>query len=169
MLAWWGGLRGDLSFLWSSAPVVQKILMGWRVAYLKQGFRGEGQRKPKVTVVCVCCEWTAVFPAFFSVRADGREIQPPDLLGQENTRVGMFWGRHHMRRDKKVWASVSAAAHKPSSVNGVYHDAPARLVVRIYISVAKHSAQTSLSKWPMFNGYYLGSVIIIINGRIKTS
>lgn len=80
-LVGWAGGR-TLSPL-SSAPVVQKILMGWRVGLTSsRDSEGKARRKPKVMVVCVCCEWTAVFPAFFSVRADGREIQPPDLLGQ---------------------------------------------------------------------------------------
>lgn len=38
----------------------------------------------------------------------------------------------------------------------------------IYVGQALSTDQ-SVNKWPMFNGYYLGSVIIIINGRIKTS
>ena len=38
----------------------------------------------------------------------------------------------------------------------------------IYVGQAPSTDQ-SVNKWPTFYGYYLGSVIIIINGRIKTS
>ena len=104
-LVGWAGGR-TLSPL-SSAPAVQKILMGWRVGLTSsRDTEGKARREPKVTVGCVCCEWITVFPAFFSVRADGREIQPPDLLGQ---REHMGWdvlGRHHMRCEKSVGFSV---------------------------------------------------------------
>lgn len=81
----WAGRR-TVSPL-SSVPAVQKILMGWRVGPpSSRDTEGKARREPTVMVVCVRCEWIAVFPASFSVRADGREIQPPDLLGQREQR-----------------------------------------------------------------------------------
>lgn len=70
----------------SSVPAVQKILVGWRVGLTSnRNTEGKARREPTV-MVCVCCEWISVFLAFFFVRADGREIQPPDLLGQRGHR-----------------------------------------------------------------------------------